>query len=271
MTPLAHQLAKQLVSPVKDRHPFWRDNSDNLRDMLSNTHFFECTEVLPLMETVQETSQEWFDERTFLPAPRTWVEFENPLGKCAVHMEDTGQGWARCSIIWPDCACYAGLASYNGDYNVPGTDVAGMYAVPDRIREQFGHEHIKRLREAFISAAHCLLVIINSPHIIGRTTRVPHRGLERELRKKFPVFGKYPLHAWSELKLEANVRQKDEHTGEVHEAHLTGKKCLHFCRAHLRVRLGKLELVSSHWRGDPALGIKRTRYKIIPPKRRPTR
>jgi hypothetical protein len=54
-----------------------------------------------------------------------------------------------------------------------------------------------------------------------------------------------------------------EADGTVHEAHYTGEKCLHFCRSHLRVRNGRLEQVKAHWRGNPSLGIKQTRYKLV--------
>jgi hypothetical protein len=37
------------------------------------------------------------------------------------------------------------------------------------------------------------------------------------------------------------------------------KAAVRFCRACLRIRNGALEYVSPHWRGDAAVGIKRTR------------
>jgi hypothetical protein len=46
------------------------------------------------------------------------------------------------------------------------------------------------------------------------------------------------------------------------EGHLTGEKCLHFVRTFLRVRMGQLEYVDAHWRGNPALGMKRSRYRL---------
>lgn len=260
MTPLARELAKQLLLPVRERSPFWRDNADTLRAILTDTHFFEVTAVLGLVDVVHQTSQDWFDARTFLPAPRIWIEWDNPaFGRSAVFMADRGDGWADCHLFWPEAACRAGKASYNGDYDVPPHQLL----IPDPVLAAFGPK-AKNLPEIYICTAHHLLVIINSPNIVGRTTLLPHRGLERNLKNRFPEFGEYPLHAWNELKLEVNLRHHDEQSGDVEEAHLTGKKCLHFCRAHLRVRLGKLELVSSHWRGDPSLGIRRTRYKVVP-------
>ncbi|QPF81665.1 hypothetical protein IC762_17725 [Bradyrhizobium genosp. L] len=104
-----------------------------------------------------------------------------------------------------------------------------------------------------------LLAMINTPRIIGRCQHMPHAGLARDLRKRFGA-GRFPLRAWTEIQLKVTPPEQGE--GEA-EAHLTGARALHFCRAHLRVRLGRLELVSSHWRGDPALGIKQSKYRLV--------
>jgi hypothetical protein len=49
------------------------------------------------------------------------------------------------------------------------------------------------------------------------------------------LVGKFPLRAWTENILK--VALPDDRTAEPSkEAHLTGEKCLHYCRTHLRVR-----------------------------------
>lgn len=108
------------------------------------------------------------------------------------------------------------------------------------------------------------LAMINTPRIIGRRQYMPHAGLQRRLAAAKGMVGKFPLHAWTEIKLE--VRPPEEAGDAEHQTYLTGEKALHFCRAHLRVRLGKLEYVRSHWRGNPALGIKQSRYTLVPPR-----
>lgn len=109
------------------------------------------------------------------------------------------------------------------------------------------------------------LAIINTPRLIGRQTHQPHRGLEKALLAQRKVIGSFPLHAWTEIKLEINA-PKDATGDPAMEGHLTGEKCLHFCRAHLRIRIGQLEIVRAHWRGDAALGIKQSRYGVVPPR-----
>jgi hypothetical protein len=75
------------------------------------------------------------------------------------------------------------------------------------------------------------------------------------------MVGTFPLRAWTEIKLEVCPPKWAGDLPE-NETHFTGTRALHFCRAHARIRLGRLEFVRAHWRGDPALGIKRSRYRL---------
>jgi hypothetical protein len=75
------------------------------------------------------------------------------------------------------------------------------------------------------------------------------------------LVGKFPLHAWTEIKLDVAL-PRDASNRQSVEAHYTGTVAYHWCRAHLRIRLGKLEIVKAHERGNPALGFKRSRYRL---------
>lgn len=241
MTPLAHQLARYLTVPIKRRPEVWRGPELGL--LLNDIHCFEVTDVLDLAGEICRTAVgrvgSVLGDRLFLPAPRTWLE----------------------AIV--DGARYA--------YLLEKWDEESVCVIPvsaDGIGETFHIELSAAWSERVPPMAEVirgLLYIINSPKIFGRRQHMPHVGLEKKLRDAKPTIGSYPLHAWQEILLEARPTYFDD-SGVEHEAHLTGRKCLHFCRAHLRVRNGRLETVSSHWRGDPALGIKRTRYKVAPPK-----
>ncbi|WP_306147209.1 MULTISPECIES: hypothetical protein [unclassified Roseibium] len=103
--------------------------------------------------------------------------------------------------------------------------------------------------------------LINTPKIVGRRQHMPHRGLEKRLLRSRSVSGKFPLRAWTEILLEITPT-RDTSAEPPKEAHLTGSRAMHFCRAHLRVKRGKVEVVRGHWRGDPSLGIKRSRYIV---------
>jgi hypothetical protein len=110
--------------------------------------------------------------------------------------------------------------------------------------------------------AYAALALINSPRVIGQRQHMPHERIEREKLKQRRLVGKFPVQAWTEIML--TVAPPDARSGEpASEGHLTGDKCLHFCRTHLRARRGRLEYVEGHWRGDPALGIKQSRYRVV--------
>jgi hypothetical protein len=117
----------------------------------------------------------------------------------------------------------------------------------------------------FTGAAHrfvgmCVLALdlINTPGLVGLRQHDPHRGLARRLATYRS--GSYPLRGWSEVVLKHQTRIADE---TEHHTGVTYHKCLHFVRSHLRhYRDGKATVIPAHWRGDPALGIKRTRYLV---------
>lgn len=110
----------------------------------------------------------------------------------------------------------------------------------------------------FIGMCVLTLDLINTPGLIGLCSHDPHRGMARKLAGLRG--GSYPLQAWSEVVL------KHQTVIAGNEERLTGStfhKCLHFVRSHLRhYRDGHVTVIPAHWRGDPALGIKRTRYRM---------
>jgi len=278
MTPLAAHLAKQLVARPKHRVGVWREqqNLNNLRNTLHDIHCFEVTECLDVVvdtyrgfkRKTTEQCEEVFETFSFLPAPKTWIEWlhfsGNRIGIAIEQRDDglineapfPGKQTAECTFFDSDGAVNIGLISTeSGDYYHYGGDqywpnwvlkgTSGAYPAP-----------------GFLAFTQVMLVLINSPKIIGRRQFMPNVGLERRLTRGFGV-GKFPLHAWTEIRLEVN-KPIEIDDGEPHEAHLTGKRALHFCRKHIRIRNGQLEYVCAHWRGDPALGIKRSRYTVTP-------
>lgn len=108
--------------------------------------------------------------------------------------------------------------------------------------------------------ATCILMLdlINTPGLIGLRQHDPHRGLARKLQAYRS--GSYPLRGWSEVVLKHQTRIADD---VEHPTGATYHKCLHFVRSHRRhYRNGHVSIIPAHWRGDPALGIKRTRYRL---------
>lgn len=272
MTPLAQAIANDACLPLAKRR---FGNLANEIGLFDGLHFFECSAIaqtaLVLSEKLVNAAHQKTREMTFLPAPRTWIEWRN----------DAVDGRKPCYVATileqdGDCALLSKvIAAHDGKWRIlksmlrlplRGSDVAVNTVYPKLSRPP---EVTKSKWDDYIGCAYQeavgMLSMINTPRIIVRQQHQPHAGLQRKIAASRGMIGKFPLKAWTELKLEVTPPRDASNDGE-HEAHLTGGKAYHFCRCHLRIRLGQLELVSAHWRGDPALGIKQTRYAIVPPK-----
>jgi hypothetical protein len=276
MTPLASKLALELTVSLKERCRFVRQHGDLIREIFNELHFFECTEIVRAAEEVCRTLYNYW-ERTgldgwkglsFLPAPKCWLEVKQSGVRIATFLEQVDDEWAHARLFWPNPIDGFGysfigrLSLTSGQFNAVDLGklrgdptMAGIGGLPPKMTEQDIRLYLMTLSG--------IIACINSPRIIGRRQVMPHRKVERELLKAFGP-GKFPLQAWTELQLRV-AKPVEIADGEPHEAHLTGRRALHFCRKHIRIRNGRLEYVSAHWRGDPALGIKQTRYKLRAP------
>jgi hypothetical protein len=122
-----------------------------------------------------------------------------------------------------------------------------------------GNGEIEKTIKLGVAFSVLAIDLINTPGLVGLRQHDPHRGLARKLAAARS--GSYPLRGWSEIVLKHQTRiaepTEERHTGA------TFHKCLHFVRSHLRhYRNGHVAVIPAHWRGDPALGIKRTRYRV---------
>lgn len=246
MTPLAHRLAKRVLD-VKTRS---QKERESLRGALCDAHFFEVSKIMPLVEDLLE---KWeaipsqilpFEKFDFLPAPKTWLEFK-----------DVNQRWAFVLSDGPQNSVQYRVLVLADDDDGDWTSDPNAIKISRYYRGDDLGDWIRRLLTV-------LVILINTPRIIGRRQHMPHRGLERELLRNQKLIGKFPLHAWTEIKLEVS-KPPEIDFGPIHEVRLTGQKCLHFCRAHLRIWNGELIFVSAHWRGNPAIGIKQSRYACV--------
>ncbi len=103
-----------------------------------------------------------------------------------------------------------------------------------------------------------MLDLINTPGLVGLKHHDAHRGLARRLARNV---GSYPLRGWSEIVLKHQTKLAEDPEYSIASC----RKCLHFVRSHRRrYRDGRVIIIPAHWRGDPALGIRRTRYKLAP-------
>lgn len=300
MTPLAQRIANDLLQPVKDRQ--FRDFGGIARDVIRAKQF-DVSEAMPLIEEVArkavrerlEEARAFNDDRVFLPthgydAP-TWLEgFSVPASPKArlgalVALRD---GRLVCRIAHgapprlDSFVFYSTPVTFSFPANLTLSEenrVAGVSAISQPWRRDavpraasWEHELMERAvmdRETIENSAMWLLsripaalILINSPKVIGRRVFAPHRGLERRMLAQQAVVGSFPLQAWTKILLACTPRDA---SGEAAaEARLTGRRCLHWVRAFTRIRNGKLEIVGAHWRGDAAIGIKRSTYELRP-------
>lgn len=266
MTPLAYRIVKQSWTPLKRRPPF--DDEGHLAVRMDDIHCFEVSEVFELADELgfkQHQASIGSDGLyavdnvdkgfAFLPAPKTWIEWrggphEEKGYRTGVLLEETPDGSLALCTFAHSIGDRA-MRSFKSDMVIAlrsCTDFGLKFHPRSQMTRAWQITTLYRL--------YAFLALINSPKVIGRFQHTVHRTLVKTLAGH-----SFPLHAWTEIRLEV---AKPTHIadGNLHQAYLTGQRALHFCRAHVRIRLGRLEYVSSHWRGDASIGIKRSRYKV---------
>lgn len=255
MTPIPQLITKDCLLPLKQRR-FCIDLK-----FLDGFHFFEASEVADAaFDLAQRTvPRKLVGKLAFLPAPKIWIEVRVGSRSCdrvAYLLEQDGDAAkVRLVILNPD-----GMIEKSDNLMwlpLVSADAIGTYSLDT---SGWSLQRDDAAPDSLASVLYAYLALINTPRIIGRRQHMPHRGLERRLIQQRPAVGKFPLRAWTELLLRVTPPQIDDTPSR--EAHLTGQRARHFVRCHLRIRLGQLELVSAHWRGELALGIKQTRYKV---------
>lgn len=253
MTPLFHAIALETTKPVAQRR---LHDPASYAHRLGEFHFFDCDATHDIATDLGNTfaTRGYTSPRLmFLPAPCTAIEFGRQAdgSRFGFLLEEVGE-FAVCRVA---LSGKDGVTIAGSSFKLPLNEASATVYVGDDVS--------KHLRSRYVSAASLIigsLALINTPRVIGRKQHMPHAGLQKRLAASRGMVGKFPLHGWTEIVLEVTPPKMAGDT--VHEARLTGERCLHFCRAHLRIRNGGLEIVKSHWRGDPALGMKRTRYRL---------
>jgi hypothetical protein len=265
VTPLAYRIVKQLWA--KDR---CSPDPANLLDNMDGVHCFEMSEVFGLAD---DLGKKWHNamigedgrykssalDKTFafLPAPKTWLEWrgdeDSPPGyRAGVLLDEPGHcGLALCT--------FADTDGKEGFRSIEKPLVIALRTHDDfKIKMAADSPFSRAWQITFILRLYAFLALINSPAVIGRRQLFPHRRLVRHF-----AGSKFALHPWTEIKLALN-KPVEIDDGAPHEPQITGPRALHFCRAHVRIRLGKLEYVTAHWRGNPSVGVKQSRYAVHP-------
>lgn len=270
MTPFSRFIMDQALNNRRDAR------LKHIAEGLYEAHFFEVTRF---MDHVKET-QKKFESKTwaycrFSPAPVTWIEWD-----CTKLAEYKGQ---------PNLATGILLFEYTEKYtDMPDLEKGFVFWTFHKVRdEDTGVEYLSLPGEYDESTAKrimfykngrinsdldewCLLVLttlaaINRPREFGQKQFEGHKGYARKVTRSGLMPGRFPLRGWTEIHLPIQPPE-DKSSHPPVETGLTWNNPLHFVRKHLR----RGKEVEAFWRGDPALGIKRSRYvlvnKIEPPK-----
>jgi hypothetical protein len=250
MTPLAHQLARRLLNPRASLPANYRARA--LR-ALGGAHFFEVTEAAAIGEEVaaaiNEVRGDGNSGEQFIPCT---VAAEQIGGRTAASLSGPVDQTAVTAVVrYPD-----GNISVNeiGALDLP----TGVRTVSRELLATYP-KNAEWARDT-LDRTFVFLAIVNSPRIVHRNARPPHKSLVREL-KRAPSVGIGPLLPWHEVKLQV-TKPVDIDDGEPHRDQITGRRALHFVCKFIRLRLGRLEYVRAHWRGDPVLGIHQSDYRV---------
>ena len=269
VTPLAHRFAKELTLPLKDRRI---TDLAKILPELGQVHCFDCSEIYDSINRMINEEQAVATAvallpQTFIPCEIAWLEVDRQI----INDGPPGAGDKTALIVWMEkdtfyvsiAASHREVSGYPYSHTIGSlrpnpTSPAGLDVGITKGLDGSTSE-AQALLFLCASIAILMLDIINQPTLCRLVTHQPHRGLERALLRA--GVGRYPLLAWQEIV----ITHEDFGDEDEAVAHLTGRKCLHFVRGHRRqYRDGRLTQVAHHWRGDPALGIKRTRYKVAP-------
>ena len=112
-------------------------------------------------------------------------------------------------------------------------------------------------------------MLIGGLALLGVPALVERREVSQaRINKHRAKAGKPPLYDHSELVLrDLDLARPQKSYAEQQETERDSARPArhrreHFCRAHLRFRAGKLELVKPHWRGDASLGRMPAAYRV---------
>lgn len=210
----------------------------------------------------------------FMPAVKTWIEWEDDNGKMGLffdgHDGSVGLGFGfwghmRHGTDPEVIPCTIDTPNYSMNFEPEKTadrmmeNAGGNPHYEKRIKEAFGsmtlpqRMKIQGTMDVLKPLVWAVLALINSPKLIRE------RAVDQsKLNKRRTALGRYTFHPHHEVRLNVDKHIIATVTGTGDGA----SRALHFVRAHLRFRLGQYELVRPHWRGDPALGIRDTHYAV---------
>ena len=271
MTPFARMILRDYADKNLKMTTIPVENfTEDFINGIVNAKCFECSDVVALAAqlTVKKLSTSnpndltplliKGDENSFLPHERTWIEFGKEENSFSGILLECPEDFGTARVIL--------VVKNEIEFAVAGLCFLDMHGEKPRLTKgisTFSFSENKKQSAyviAIFSLLYSLLAIINSPSVIGRQEFPAHKGFEKSLRHSNVIPPGAHLRPWTKITLDVTT-PSDEHENNG-GARLTGAKALHYCRTHIRIKNGKLERVRGHWRGDAALGVVRSDYKV---------
>jgi hypothetical protein len=273
VTPLAHHLVASALNNSLGEY------NNTVRSHLNGIRCFEVTDIFNACEELDKqingpSRDELYYNTSFLPHPKTWLEWIEPKGRGRVglllthvpaivgpqDLDGAGQpsAWAEVRIFKKggfSVAPQGFFPLYDTDYERPEDfpDMGMWYSCgekEDQINQNTALGKIVRLA----------VTLINSPHVVIMRERRCKKEFARKVARVIPNF---PVHSWHEVRLHVR-KPREVDDGQPHQDIITGQRALHYVRKFMRIRLGRLEHVRAHWRGNPDIGVHHSDYRVSP-------
>jgi hypothetical protein len=269
MTPMLQALMRHAMLPRGKERMQYRGALGGPPAFSPVPHAFEVSQLFELARRAVDglRDRKLADAATaHLPFDDVWMEFAID-GSEFGHPKDTRHGifLRRAKGPFP-------IAEVMGWVYSPGqevlSDLTRRFLLPLQgapyVGEAMTSEHLGSIGEheqTLASLVYALLAMINSPRALARREHAPHKGLDRDLRRT----GQPGLRPWTEILLELPGGRRIERDDAAPPADGRGSaKAEHWVRMHPRFKLGRLEWVTAHKRGDPTLGTVQATYRVRP-------
>lgn len=234
-----------------------RFNFDPNDAMLRQTQFFDTREI---REERIELSRIWADEndehfaniKHFLPYPRVLIQTQEGFGLFLEELPDNDTTFRITAAddrgAMPICEIPYQVADF------------GSKMFPAKLLSKTAQLAPNAIAD-IVMETYTSLFFINTPQSLAQETKTLTRNFRRYIAQHSVDSGKIET-SWTALRLKINSATLAA-CGEDDRIGVFGKKCFHWVRAHLRTRAdGQVVYVSSHTRGDIALGVRRKRYEL---------
>lgn len=231
--------------------------------LIQHAHFFDVSAVEDLacaMMRECEGASDALVDRCYLPAPITWLETTTKDRSWGAflcvgrnHPDEMAREFGVWLVSGRDQACVP-IGVVAPEFFVSGDQMLVCTAEHEALTEDFNAQAIARVVG--------LLQVINRPGL-GAHIKHGRNPLSLDVRRhKRSGLASAAVRGWTELVIRPGGPE-----GPWQKGASSADKPLHFVRAHRRRINGILHDIVAHWRGDERLGIKLTRYRVLPPRK----